>query len=53
LQRVEQPPAQDHHGREDGDLEAGEEQEDTEQEVSVMLGECEEARDRQPEGNEG
>ena len=49
LERVEQPRPQDHHGGEDGHLEAAEEHEDTEQQMSLTLGQCEEACDHQPE----
>jgi len=53
LERVEQPRAEDHHGREDRDLEAAEEREDPEEQVSIALGDGEEAGNRQAEGDEG
>jgi len=46
LERVEQPRAEDHHGREDRDLEAAEEREDPEGQVSIALGDGEEAGNR-------
>ena len=52
LERVEQPRPQDQHGGEDGHLEAAEEHEDTEQQMSLTLRQCEEACDRQPEDDE-
>src|SRR6185437_12642390 len=53
LEHVEQPRAEDHHGREDRDLEAAEEREDPEEQVSIALGDGEEAGNRQAEGDEG
>ena len=49
LERVEQPRPQDHHGGEDGHLEAAEEHEDTKQRMSITLGQFEEACNRPPE----
>jgi len=53
LERVEQPRAEDHHRREDRDLEATEEGEEAEQQVPVTLGDGEEAGDGQAEDDEG
>ena len=52
LERVEQPRPQDHHGGEDGHLEAAEEHEDPEEQMSLTLSQCEEAGDRPSEDEE-